>query len=455
MMGAKAVLKSGKLGIAGLALWTVLAGCERDVVLEGERFPVRADLAASIPVEGQPLPIAPPDRPENLSVPISLPAAQTLSDWTHRGGNMRHSSPHGTFSAVPQRVWTVNIGAGNSRRNRISASPVIDGGRVFAMDSGSTVVATTTGGATLWQTSLTPEFDRGGEVSGGGLAASGNRIFATTGFGELVALDGATGAIIWRQRAEAPVIGSPAVDGDAVYAVSRDGAAMAVSTDTGRILWQVPGARTSNGMIGAAAPAITETSVLFPFASGQISAVDRQGGALIWTGAVAGQRVGRAYAAVGDITGDPVVVDGVVYAGSAAGRTVAIAADTGLRIWTTNEGALNPPLVVGGSVFVVNDEARLVRMDAASGDVIWSVQMPYFAKDKAKKRKAIFAHYGPVLAGGRIVVASSDGTLRLFDPTDGSAQGQVDIPGGAASAPALAGGMLFVVSGNGQLHAFR
>jgi len=31
----------------------------------------------------------------------------------------------------------------------------------------------------------------------------------------------------------------------------------------------------------------------------------------------------------------------------------------------------------------------------------------------------------------------------------------VDIAGGAASAPALAGGMLFVVGGNGQLHAFR
>lgn len=449
------MLKSGKLGIAGLALWAALAGCERDVVLEGERFPVRADLAASVPVEGQPLPTAPPDQPENLSVPISLPAALSNSEWTHRGGNARHSSVHGTLSSSPQRVWTVNIGSGNSRRNRISASPVIEGGRVFAMDSGAALVATTVGGAMLWQADLTPEFDRGGEVSGGGLAASGNRIYATTGFGELVAVEGATGAIIWRQRFEAPVIGSPAVEGDAVYAVSRDGAAMAVSAATGRILWQVPGTRTSNGMIGAAAPAISGTTVLFPFASGQITAVDRQGGALIWSGAVAGQRVGRAYAAVGDITGDPVVADGVVYAGTAAGRTVAIAADTGLRLWTTNEGALNPPLVVGGSVFIVNDEARLVRLDAASGEVIWSVEMPYFANDKAKKRKSIFAHYGPVLAGGRLVVASSDGMLRLFDPTDGSAQGQVAIPGGAASAPALAGGMLFVVSGNGQLHAFR
>jgi len=106
-------------------------------------------------------------------------------------------------------------------------------------------------------------------------------------------------------------------------------------------------------------------------------------------------------------------------------------------------------------VFVVNDEARLVRLDAATGEVIWSIEMPYFVKDKPKKRQAIYAHYGPVLAGGRIVVASSDGQLRGFDPTNGNMVYAVDIPGGAASAPALAQGLLFVVGGNGQLHAFR
>ena len=96
-----------------------------------------------------------------------------------------------------------------------------------------------------------------------------------------------------------------------------------------------------------------------------------------------------------------------------------------------------------------------MRMDAATGAVIWSVQMPYYNAEKPKKYKAITAHYGPVLAGGRVVVVSSDGGIRLFNPTDGSMVGSGEIPGGAASAPALAAGMLFVTGGNGQLHAFR
>jgi hypothetical protein len=36
--------------------------------------------------------------------------------------------------------------------------------------------------------------------------------------------------------------------------------------------------------------------------------------------------------------------------------------------------------------------------------------MPYFTAEKVKKRKGIYAHYGPVLAGGRVMVVSSDGS---------------------------------------------
>ena len=159
---------------------------------------------------------------------------------------------------------------------------------------------------------------------------------------------------------------------------------------------------------------------------------------------------------MGDLTGEPVVSGGAIYVGSAAGRTAALEAASGKRLWVADEGALNPPLVVGGSVFVVNDEAMLVRMNAQTGEVIWKIEMPYYVKqDKPKKRKAIYAHYGPVLAGRHIMVASSDGFLRGFDPVSGAMVSSVEIPGGAASSPALAQGLLFVMGGDGKLHAFR
>ena len=440
-------------GVAGLSL---LAACgDREVILQGERFPVRADLDASIPVEGQPAPTAPPEA-ENLSAPIALPGQTNLGEWTHRAGNARHLMPHSALSATPQRVWTASIGAGSSRKNRISAAPVVSSGRVFTMDADVTVTATSTGGGTIWSTDLTASFDRGGGVSGGGLAVGGDRLFAATTYGEVVALDATSGAVLWRQRVDAPVTGAPATDGSVVYVSGKDGSAWAIDATDGKVIWQVVGTPGLAGYVGTSAPTVGDRAVIFPSAGGDLMAVLKIGGGTkIWQKSLAGKRLGAAYALTPEVTADAVIEGGVIYAGTGSGRTVAMSSSSGERIWSADEGALGPVALGGGSLFLVSDQAELVRLDAATGEVIWSVEMPYFTKDKVKKRKGIYAHYGPVLAGGRVMVVSSDGLLRAFDPTDGSLTHTAEIPGGAAAQPAVAGGTLYVVGGNGQLHAFR
>lgn len=446
----------GRLGLGAAALSLLVACADREVILPGERFPIRAPLEASVEVEGEPAPLAPSPLSPRESVPISLPGAVANADWTHRAGNARHLMPHGALSAAPQRVWSANIGSGNSRRNRIAAAPVVADGRIFTMDAQSTVSATSTSGGTLWSVDLTASFDRGGEVSGGGLAAGAGAVFATTGYGELVAIDPTNGAVRWRQRVDAPIVGAPSVEDGTVYVGGRDGSAWAISAAEGKVIWQVIGTPGSAGMLGSASPAIAGDTVIFPTNSGDLMAVNRSGpGTKAWQVSLAGKRLGRAYALSPDVTGDPVVADGVVYAGTAAGRTAAVTAEKGERIWSAGEGAMGPIVVAGGALFLVNDEAQLVRLDASTGDVVWASDLTYYDKDKPKRRKGISAHYGPVLAGGRVVVASSDGLLRSFDATDGSLTSSTEIPGGAAAQPALAGGALYVVGGNGQLHAFR
>lgn len=443
--------------LAGVAALALLAACgEREVILPGERFPIRAPLEDSIPTESNPQPKAPVQAAASESRPISLPAAQVNADWGQRGGNARHAAPHASVSKAPVAVWASNVGAGNSRKNRISAAPVVAGGRVFAMDAGMTVTALSTGGGLLWQADLTAGFDKGGGVSGGGLAASGTQVFASTGYGEVVALDAKSGGVIWRQRIDAPAIGAPAIEGNRVYVSGRDGSAWALDAANGKVVWQVFGAPGKSGWLGAASPTVGDQVVYFPSNAGDLMAVLKPGGGTpVWHSSAAGKRLGRAYAGSFDITGDAALVGNTLYAGTGAGRTVAIDAGSGQQIWGVNEGAMGPLAIAGGSVFMVNDEARLVRLDAADGSVVWSVEMPYFEAQKIKKRKAIVAHYGPVLAGGRLWVASSDGKLSAFSPTDGGLVYQTDIPGGAAGQPAVAGGVLYVVTTKGQVVAFR
>jgi outer membrane protein assembly factor BamB len=194
---------------------------------------------------------------------------------------------------------------------------------------------------------------------------------------------------------------------------------------------------------------------IFAFGSGEVQAVFRRGGLNRWDASVAGKRPGRALGNISDVTAAPVVDNGRVYLGNQSGRIAALDVESGARIWSAREGAVGPLWPVGGSVFAVSDLNELLRLDAADGSKIWGVELPNFTERKPKRQGRIVAHHGPVVAGGRVIIASGDGALRSYDPASGALAGSVEIPGGATTAPVVAGATLYVVSARGQLLAYR
>jgi len=429
--------------LAGLGATAFVAGCgETDIILPGERLDIRAlEEGAEAFV--------------NQSVPISLPSSVSNADWTHRNGGPTHSITHPALGAPLAPLFAVNIGSGDSRRLRITADPIVSGGRIFTMDSQSQVAATSAAGETLWSTSVIPASDNPRDASGGGLAVQDDMVLATTGFGELVALDAASGSEIWRQDLDAPGTSAPTVVGDLAYVVSRDGRAWAVELGSGRIAWTLSSTTPTANFAGGAGAAVTSDIAIFPFPTGEILAAFPQGGLRRWSTVVTGQRPGQAASTISDIAGDPVIDGNRVYVGNVSGRVVALEIANGDRLWTATEGAVGPVWPAGGSIFMVNDLSELVRLDAADGSAIWRVQLPGFEENRLRRQKTRFAHYGPIIAGGRVIVASGDGLIRQFDPASGELLGSLEINGGAASNPIVVNDTLYVVSKSGQLVAFR
>ena len=426
---------------ACLSALLVLSACgEKDIILPGQREAIR-----------------PEAQQVNRALPISLAAPQANASWTHRNGEPDHLSAQPALGANLQRLFAVNIGEGDSKGARITADPVVAGGIVYTMDARSRVTATTTGGAPVWAVDVTPPTDMRSDASGGGLAYGGGRLFVSTGFGTLTALDPATGATLWVQELDAPGTSAPTVLGDLAYVVSRDSRAWAIDVTNGRIRYQLSGIPSDTSFAGGAGPAVSGDLAVFPFPSGEVQGVFPQGGIPRWSAVISGDRPGQAVGNLSDIGGDPVIDGNRVYVGNFTGVTVALDAASGERIWTVGEGATNPVWPAGGSIFMLNDLNQLLRLDAEDGSVIWRVALPDFVETGSflRKGRTVYAHYGPVLAGNRLIVASSDGQLRSFDPISGALIGSVALPGGAASAPAVANGVLYVVSKTGQLLAFR
>nr|WP_217430481.1 PQQ-like beta-propeller repeat protein [Sulfitobacter algicola] len=415
--------------------------------MPGERLDLRTPLSG----EGQAI----ASDPVNFTRPIALPAPVNHANWTHRNGNASHRIQHAALDRDLTQVWSSSIGQGERRGHRITADPIVAGGRIFTLDAESGVAAHSLNGNRLWDRDLVPAADREGEASGGGIAYQAGRIFVTTGFGRLTALDAETGRTVWEQRLDAPATGAPTVFDGLVYVVTEDSVGWAVDAQTGRVRWQLPGTPSPSNVFGGAAPAVNNDIAIFAFSSGELLAAFRKGGIRRWSGTVSGQRRGRVYTTVSDITGDPVIDGDVVYVGNQSGRIVAISVNNGERLWTATEGAYSPVWPTGDSVFAVTDQGELVRLDAESGNRIWGVSLPYYTRERARRRKGVFAHYGPVLAGGRLIVASNDGLIRSFNPENGVLVSEVQIQGGATTNPVVANGTLYVVSTRGQLHAFR
>ena len=428
-----------KSTLALMSLAVLVACGERELILPGDRQDIRDQAVFA-----------------NQVAPISLPAAQVNAQWGHRNGTPSHSITHPALGRDLQPVFVAEIGEGDSRRARITSHPVVAGGVVYTIDAMARVTATTLDGAMLWSRDLTPAGGDRGDASGGGISVSGGQLYVTTGYGEISALDAASGAPLWVQDLDAPANAAPTVRNDLVYVVARDSSAWALDINSGRVRWQQSGVPSTANFGGGASPAVSGEYVVFPFPSGEVRATYPLGGIPRWSTVVSGERLGIAASIVTDIAGDPVIVGNRVYIGNFGGRSVALNLADGSRIWTAPEGAVSPIWPVGNAVFLINDINELVRLDAGTGLPVWRVSLPTFeGGERTRNQSSIFTHFGPILAGGRLIVTSSDGVIREFDPTSGAQIGTIDLPGGAASGPVVADQTLYVLSKTGHLHAFR
>ncbi len=439
-----------KFILASVVSIGVLAGCtDREIILPGERLGVRDVLQD--PANAQAA------TPENTSVPAAVPAATSNAAWPQSHVSPSARTTNAALSNTLTPVWSTSIGQGDKRRARIITDPVVADGRVFTIDSAGRVSATSTSGEALWSYSLVPLRDDASQALAGGLAANDGRLYVTSGFGTLTALDASTGQEIWTQRLQATATGAPTVFGDLIYLVAGDSTAWAVEADDGRVRWQSDGLGDVGNVAGAAPPAVNNSHVVFSFGGGAVQGAFRQGGLRLWSADIVGARKGFAITLVDDITGYPVIDGNTVYAGNHSGRVVALNLNSGERLWTVPHGAMDPVWPAGNSIYFVSDLNELVRVSADDGTQIWAVDLPGYepVRRPQRRRDSAYANYGPIMAGGRLIVASSDGVIRSFDPDSGELVSQTEIRGGATTRPVVANGTLYVVSTNGVLHAYR
>jgi outer membrane protein assembly factor BamB len=290
---------------------------------------------------------------------------------------------------------------------------------------------------------LRPRHEERG-AHGGGVAFDRGRLFATTGYGDVFALDAADGKMFWKRNIGVPLRAAPTVADGRVFVISYDNQLSALNDADGELIWAHVGIPEDAGLVGNASAAVEGDIVIAPYSSGEIFAMRVENGRVLWSDQLI--RVAGATALA-------VLDRGVVIAISHAGRMVAIDARTGERIWDLDIAGIETPWVAGDFVYVVTTSAEVVCVSRRDGRVRWVTQLQRFEDPEARDEPILWS--GPILASDRLILTSSNGIAVAISPYDGHLLGQMELPDGVTVPPIIADGVLYVLTDDADLTAMR
>lgn len=384
---------------------------------------------------------------------IVLPPAVANPDWPQPGGDPAHVVGHPQTGAVLNEAWRTKIGEGGGFRRKITAQPVVFGGRVYTMDSNAVVSAfDLRRGARQWRVETKAKRDRSSNV-GGGIAIDGGLLVATTGRGDVVALDAATGAPRWRYQLGVPARSSPTIADGRVFLTTIEQQILALSAQDGKKDWSHQATAAQTLVLGEPAPAYSDGVVVAGFGSGDLLALRAETGAVAWTDSIAAVGGRGSMADISAITGMPVIEGNRVFAIGEGGLMVAIDLPTGRRLWEREVAGSETPWAAGDWLFIVTMDSRAAVLDARDGAVGWVSDLPRYKNPKEQRDPITW--FGPALAGDRLVFAGTNKSAIAVSPYDGKILGERKLPENAALAPIVAAGTLFIVTADGSLLALR
>lgn len=429
------------VGISGCSVLPDWLGSSEPPPLPGERISILALEQSLEPDEGV------------ADITVRLPAPYQNPNWPQSGGNASNAMQHLTLDGPLDEVWRASIGEGSDDENRLTAKPVIADGRVFTMDTKSHVRAfSQETGKELWVVNLTPPSEESGTI-GGGLSLEYGRLFATTSYGEVYALDPASGGMYWKKDLGVPMRAAPTVAENMVFAVTFDSRLFALDVLTGEIKWDFEGGVEVTGLLGAASPAVENGIVVVPFSTGELYALRADNGEQAWNDQLQSKRRYSTLTSLSDINGSPVIDRGLVFAASYSGHMVGIDIRTGNRKWNQKLATIQTPWVAGDFIYVVTIDGELVALSRKTGLIRWVRSLGKF--DDPGDKTGLIVWSGPLLASDRLILVSNYGIAVSVSPYDGKILGKMEMPDSVSVPPVVAGDMLFILTDDAELVAFR
>lgn len=390
------------------------------------------------------------------AIAVVLPEPQVNADWAQSGGNASKSIGHPALAATRSKIWEASV-TGSTNKQRLASSPVVAGGKLFVVDTDAVVTAfDANSGSKLWSVPIGSEGkDFKNSLFGGGASVDGTVVYATSGVGDVAALNVADGSVLWKSKPAGPLRGAPTVAFGDVFVISQDNQIFALSAANGAVQWQATASLEAGSIFGAGSPAAGQGTIVAGYSSGEVQAYRYENGRDLWEDALARTSMALSVSTLSDVDADPVIDRGRVFALGQGGRMASYELVTGQRLWEISIAGISTPYVVGEWVYAMTDDGKLLCVSRANGKVRWIQQLARYRVETEKKKKDPIRWTGPILAGGRLIAVNSEGQLVEFSPADGSTIATTEFKSPLSQSPIVANSTLYVLADDGRITAWR
>jgi outer membrane protein assembly factor BamB len=336
-----------------------------------------------------------------------------------------------------QKAWSISLGGGDAVM-RDGLAPTAEGDRVYLAGRGGEVIAVQAAtGRVLWRSKTKAELT-GGPGAGEGVVAVG------TADGEVVVLDGATGTRRWAAKVGGEVLSAPAMSATAVIVRTVAGRVVALALEDGKEIWREDQQIPRLTLRGISPPVIAGNAAICGFDNGRVLSLDVAKGEVFWEQLVSPARGRTELERLVDIDAAIKIRDAEVFVAGFQGRVAMLALDSG-QIWWSREISSHRGLDVDDEVVVVSGAmGEVIALRRRTGVELWR-------QDGLRLRRLS----APALIGGRVAVADFEGYVHWLDAATGAFVARSKTGGRTSNAPLVVGELVIFQDDEGRVTALR
>jgi outer membrane protein assembly factor BamB len=376
------------------------------------------------------------------NVKVVLPPEQVNKNWPSSDPNQIEIIPRNAALGADIKVISQYSNIGLIKNSFGNITPVIANGKLFVSCDGKLAAYDINDKyKKIWELSLTKTILHS---FGGGMYIANDTIYITYGLEEVVAVNVNNGNILWRTQLANVSRSTPVLHQDKLFVITADNKLYCLKAGNGELIWGQEGVSEIIGDFGNASVSIKDNIVFVPHSNGQLFLLNIADGNELTE---IDLTLNITNSTIKDIDTTPITDDKNMYVLGNDGVLSSYDLFTGQLSWAQEITGIRFIWYVGDFIFIVNpNTGEMASIYKKDGSIKWTNRL---ALDKES------VIHNPVMAGGHIIMASSNGKVYIISPYDGRLIKEFKISHDIIEMPIVADKKLYLFGSKGKLSVLQ